>query len=152
MIATVKGADCPDGARFIPKAAGSVWENQIAPDGGLQKRLVLCPAGYLLWREESNADLDECRRCELSTYLLNPVSWTGSNITQTSACNECEEGSVCGGGNSVVAKSGYWRMILHVVDEFEYLPEALCTEVGAVCLFPEGKMRRCIFTVEGLDF
>ncbi len=40
-----KGATCPNGVAFLSNAAGSEWTDQPAADGGLQKRILSCPAG-----------------------------------------------------------------------------------------------------------
>jgi hypothetical protein len=40
-----KGATCPDGVAFVSNAAGSEWADEPSADGGLQKRILRCPAG-----------------------------------------------------------------------------------------------------------
>ena len=48
-----KGAMCPDGVAFVSNAAGSEWEVEPAADGGLQKRILSCPAGASEREQES---------------------------------------------------------------------------------------------------
>jgi hypothetical protein len=40
-----RGATCPDGVAFFSNEAGSEWADKPAAGGGLQKRILSCPAG-----------------------------------------------------------------------------------------------------------
>ena len=58
-----KGATCLDGVQFVSNAPGSEWEMERAYNGGLQRRIASCPAGYKMQREHRIPDADDCIRC-----------------------------------------------------------------------------------------
>jgi hypothetical protein len=66
---TRQGAVCPDGDQFNP-TSGSVWEDVRAGNGGIQKRLLECPPGYSLERDEAVAVTDACLPCDIGKYRL----------------------------------------------------------------------------------
>ena len=142
-----KGAQCPDGAQFLPLAVGSVWEEVRASNGGLQKRLVECPAGYALAREEALAIGDTCTACDPGTFRLIPSTLADLNSSDDQ-CFVCDPKATCRGSDVVEADEGYWRFepTLWGTDEmgtaFEYLPDVVCYVDGEVCLFPEGSFAR----------
>ncbi len=146
-----KGADCPDGAQFLPLAVGSVWEEVRASNGGIQKRLVQCPAGYELNREEALAIGDACTMCPQGSYRLIPSTLTDLRASQTTSnpqCTQCDPKATCRGSHIVEGKTGYWRYnpmpwgTAEMDNAFEYLPDVACTFEGEVCLFPEGSFAR----------
>jgi len=98
-----KGAFCPDGDLFVPKPVDSEWEIIWSGPRGLDavKRVVSCPPGYYMLREEKYPLEDECVRCEASTYLLDKSNF--------SACLNCPVGATCAGGDDVTALQGFWR-------------------------------------------
>ena len=130
---------CPDGLAFEPIANGSVWEIKVESDGGLYRRIVWCPSGFELIRDEVMPELDDCRQCHKDTYLLDPIRWQGQNVSATN-CFPCEMGANCAGGNSIEATPSHWKMTFVYSDGHEYLQEAACgnKEEGTVCMFPEG--------------
>lgn len=95
-----KGAHCPDGKAFIrlPDESDATSEWEIV-DGVY--RIVTCPPGYMMNRDEELPLDDACIRCEAGTYLLEQSNY--------SACLNCPMGAVCEGGDSVVAVQGFWR-------------------------------------------
>jgi hypothetical protein len=154
-----KGALCPDGAQFLPLAVGSVWEEVRASNGGIQKRLVQCPAGYELNREEMLATGDECKECSKGSYRLIPSTLADLRASQMNLsaqqCKSCDARATCQGLENVESIPGYWRLNptpwanpTNLSNLFEYLPDAAC-HVGdddKVCLFPEGSFARSGWT------
>jgi hypothetical protein len=60
------GATCPDGAQFLPLAEGSVWEevevfNSDTSEYRRVYRIVSCPPGYALARDEERPNNDNCK-------------------------------------------------------------------------------------------
>ena len=104
-----EGASCPDGVQFLSNAAGSEWEEERAENGGLQRRIASCPAGYKMQRKPARPQADACVRCIRGEYRLEPVRWHGPNVTLP-GCLKCPKGSNCSGGDNVVANAGYWRL------------------------------------------
>jgi hypothetical protein len=98
-----KGAFCPDGDLFVPKPVESEWEIIWSGPRGLDavKRVVSCPPGYYMFRDEKYPLEDQCVRCEASTYLLDRNNF--------SACLNCPQGATCAGGEDVTALQGFWR-------------------------------------------
>ena len=151
-----KGADCPDGAQFLPLAVGSVWEEVRASNGGIQKRLVQCPAGYELNREEALAIGDACTMCLPGSYRLIPSTLADLRASQTNSsspqCTPCDPKAECLGSDIVEAKDGYWRYnpkpwdTAEMDNAFEFLPDVVCSFEGEVCLFPEGSFFRSGWT------
>jgi hypothetical protein len=146
------GALCPDGARFLPLAIGSVWEEVRANNGGIQKRLVQCPAGYALAREEAIAINDACSSCPEGKYRLLPSTLADLRASQTNLsnpqCISCDKRATCRGSDNIEAIPGYWRLSLRpwatdeMDDAFEYLLDVACNVSGEICLFPEGSFAR----------
>lgn len=129
-----KGALCPDGALFLPIANGSVWEEVASSNGGIQKRIVECPPGYSLEREEAYPNADNCLACAPTTYRLEP---TFINSTKPH-CIACDPKATCRGSDVVESLEGYWRFAPVLWDDtYEYLPGIECLIEGAVCLFPD---------------
>ena len=73
------GARCPEGTFTPHDPADSVWN---ATQMGVN-RLVRCPAGYVLVRDEENPTLDRCLPCPPYTYSVEEAFfgqrplWTG---------------------------------------------------------------------------
>lgn len=140
-----QGEVCPDGAAFNQVPADSEWtlENDFS-EGGLQYRLDLCPAGYMLSREPGNPpELDACEKCVNGKYLLHKVKYQkdrgNSSAAGYSECRKCPENANCSGGNMVESNAGYWRMQLRYTnsslappgyDGFEYIYEKNCNETS----------------------
>jgi hypothetical protein len=151
-----KGADCPDGAQFLPLVVGSVWEEVRSSNGDIQKRLVQCPAGYELNREEALAIGDACTMCSQGSYRLIPSTLADLRASQTNPsnqqCFQCDPKATCRGSAIVEAKDGYWRFnpmpwgTAEMDNTFEYLPDVACNFEGEVCLFPEGSFARSGWT------
>jgi hypothetical protein len=135
-----------DGARFVPRAKGSEWEETRAEDGGLQKRILSCPPGYELHRDDKVPELDDCKRCENGFYLLETSFWTGPNsvLPKCRSCNSAR--ASCSGEDNIEALNGFWRMQFGYVDDHEYLADSFCGILwaeGEVCMFPEGSFYNC---------
>ena len=151
-----RGALCPDGAQFLPLAVGSVWEEVRANNGGIQKRVVQCPAGYAVTREEAIAINDACNSCPEGKFRLLPSTLADLRASQTNLskpqCVSCDKRATCQGLDNVEAVPGYWRLVLEPwgTDEmgnaFEYLPAVACNVSDEVCLFPEGSFVRSGWT------
>jgi hypothetical protein len=151
-----KGALCPDGAQFLPLVVGSVWEEVRASNGGIQKRLVQCPAGYELNREEALATGDQCKACSKGSYRLIPSTLADLRASQMNLsaqqCKSCDIRATCQGLDNVEAIPGYWRLnpmpwaMNEMYSAFEYLPDVACYVDGEVCLFPEGFFARSGWT------
>ena len=133
-----RGADCPNGAALLPKAAGSAWEEveHLTTTGEyiLVKRITMCPPGYELTREPNIPTNDNCALCGKTTYRLEP-SYVNSSSPQ---CLACDPKANCAGGDVAEAVEGYWRFQPIRWDEtYEYLPDASCEgKEGQACLFP----------------
>jgi len=129
-----------DGARFVPKAKGSQWEEIRAKTGGLQKRILMCPPGHVLRRYEDVPELDDCQRCENGFYLIESSFWEGPNAT-LKECRRCPSEADCRGADRMEAHAGFWRLQFQYTDGYEYLMDAGCgtrLSEGQVCLFPDG--------------
>ena len=116
MLFSCQGSchNCPTGAVCNGKIlfglpSDSVWINE---SGVL--RLVECPAGYILVRDDSLPDRDECVICPAGTYSAISAS-TKSDILRVSTaseavglCLQCEKGLTCIGGSDYYAQPGYY--------------------------------------------
>ena len=98
-----QGALCPDGRSFIPIAEGSVWEIELKGSNGRNqvKRLVTCPPGWAMSRDNRYPLEDQCLKCEAGTYLLDQSNFSN--------CLSCAVGAMCSGGSAVAANAGFWR-------------------------------------------
>jgi len=86
-----KAADCST-LEFRSVAVGSVWEEEQASDlSGLQKRILSCPAGYKMMRDQEAPDQDNCLKCSKDYYRLTPVVWQG-NSSLLPDCHPCPKG------------------------------------------------------------
>ena len=136
-----KGGDCSDITKFVPLANGSIWEDAVLSDNsGIRKRVVECPPGYALERDEEYPDLDNCAICEVNSYRLDR-SYVNSSKPHCTPCDP-KLNFDCRGGNIVEAKKGYWRfapLTWKEDDQYEYVPGAACPQEGYPCLFPEVK-------------
>jgi hypothetical protein len=98
------GATCPDGSNFVPVVNGSQWDvNQSS--GNHLYRLVKCPAGYIISRDDKFPDQDRCVQCQVGTYSLIVATSTAV------ACQPCPVGGTCPGGDVVLSIDGYWRRL-----------------------------------------
>jgi|NorSeaMetagenome_1021524.scaffolds.fasta_scaffold57340_1 hypothetical protein len=142
-----------DGARFIPNAKGSQWQEVRAKDGHLRMRILSCPPGYQLRRTEDRPEYDDCQRCENGYYLLGSSTWQGENAT-VQTCKVCPSGrAVCSGADHVEAIPGFWRLQFQYADGHEYLNDTGCGlrwAEGDVCMYPSGSvpypLMPCILT------
>jgi len=109
-----QGAFCPDGDLFVPVPDGSEWEIIFSGARGLDavKRLVSCPPGYYMLRDERYPLEDQCLRCDANTYLLDQSNF--------SACLSCPVGATCAGGDDVSTLPGYWRQPDDWVNNWTY--------------------------------
>jgi len=124
-----KGAECPDGALFLSKAQGSVWENVFASAGGIQNRIIECPAGHALERADAYPNADLCNPCPPNQYRLEPSFLN----TSKPHCIPCDTKATCRGTDVVEAIEGYWRFSPTKWDEaFEYLHGTECNFPGKV--------------------
>ena len=110
---------CPEGARcengnFESKVAGSEWKEERAENGGLQRRIWSCPAGYKMLRRQNLPAGDECKRCETGFYRLEPVRWPGLDAEVSDSCISCPPGVDCRGGNISESEVGWWLKIQQV--------------------------------------
>jgi hypothetical protein len=98
-----KGARCPDGDLFIPDPDGSEWEIVYSGSRKLNmvKRIVSCPPGYFMERDNRYPLEDRCLRCDANTYLLDQNNF--------SACLNCPVGATCAGLDDVTTLEGFWR-------------------------------------------
>ena len=97
-----------DGSKFVSKAPSSVWENEPAIDGGLQKRLLSCPPGYELKGDAPFTDQDECVVCPQRSYLLKPVRWEGPDVLLP-GCFSCPTSVICQERDVIEARMSCWR-------------------------------------------
>jgi len=117
------GAECPDGAQFVPKVAGSEWTLEIASDGTHMRRLSKCPRGHALLRTESLPQADTCEVCPGTAdtgYSLTDAVWNGNENETGLAffCNTCPRPAhsvTCRGSSQVEAKAGWWLVEEEVV-------------------------------------
>jgi hypothetical protein len=119
------GAICPDGKVFLPSVNESKWEvNQSS--GNDVYRLVECPPGYVISRDEKFPDQDRCILCAAGTYSLIAA------VSTAVACRPCPVGGDCIGGDVVLAKEGFWR---RDIDLEEKLPAAQIYKcpIGSLC-------------------
>lgn len=97
---------CTDGARFIPRIAGSKWFVEDSTDGAGERahrlRITECPAGFALVRRQSMPQTDQCEECPGTFpfgYSLKTQSWTGNDsLTSDSTLaltNVCLEVCMC---------------------------------------------------------
>ena len=137
-----EGASCPDGVQFVSNVADSEWEEERVTNGGLQRRIASCPAGYKMQRKQAIPDTDACVKCIEGKYRLEPVRWQGPDAILPE-CFPCPTGATCSGGNNVEASKGYWRLQMQLAGDYEYLDVAadVCKtadDEGSECLFPTG--------------
>ena len=137
-----EGASCPDGVQFVSNVADSEWEEERVTNGGLQRRIASCPAGYKMQRKQAIPDTDACVKCIEGKYRLEPVRWQGPDAILPE-CFPCPTGATCSGGNNVEASKGYWRLQMQLAGDYEYLDVAadVCKtadDEGSECLFPAG--------------
>jgi hypothetical protein len=95
-----KGALCPDGKSFIRLPDGGKATSEWEIVDGVY-RILSCPPGYMMNREEELPLDDQCKWCEAGTYMLEQSNY--------SSCLNCPMGAVCEGGDSVIAVEGFWR-------------------------------------------
>ncbi len=80
---------------------GSEWE-VTESSGNDVYRLIECPSGYVIKREEDFPDQDHCIQCAEGTYSIILAKSTAV------ACHPCPVGGICTGGDSVLAIEGFW--------------------------------------------
>jgi len=122
----IGGAICCGKNIFFELTEGSVWENFDFqwPDGhwSVVRRLMACPIGYSLIRDDADPTSDHCLQCPPYTFSLEDSKWVEQERVYpskqawsdamadkvTRPCNPCPPGSTCFGGNKVNASRGYW--------------------------------------------
>ena len=71
-----------------------------------------------IWPPDASADLKRdfpkgryCQTCDRGTYIVSSTAMceNATEQDQCNACKVCPEGACCPGGNTVVAKKGYWE-------------------------------------------
>ena len=101
-LAWVTWPYCTDGARFIPRVAGSKWSVEDSFDGAGERahrlRITECPAGFALVRGQNRPQTDQCEKCPGTFpfgYALKTQRWTGndsltsdSTLALTNVCLE----------------------------------------------------------------
>ena len=81
---------------------GSKWAVNSSSGNHLY-RLIECPSGYVISRDESFPDQDRCVQCTTGFYSLVVAKSTDV------ACQPCPIGGSCTGGDTVLSIDGYWR-------------------------------------------
>jgi hypothetical protein len=111
------GATCPDGKEFNPIINESKWSVEFFGTGSHRFRLIECPAGYTISRDDSFPDQDRCLICPSGMYSI-----IVANSTSIS-CRQCPLGARCTGGNFVEAITGFWRRdVVQSVEVFRCAP------------------------------
>jgi hypothetical protein len=126
------GASCPDGKSFVPLVNDSKWRAEYI-NGEHKMRILQCPPGYVLGREDKFPDQDRCTECPITFYSL-VVATSNSTV-----CKPCPIGADCPGGNFVISKEGYWKKsnnMLRLIPDSADIPADL--QVAAVFKCPPG--------------
>jgi hypothetical protein len=111
------GATCPDGKTFSSTVNGSTWSAELFGMRDHIFRLVECPAGFIISRDDSFPDQDRCVQCPSGMYSI-----VVANSTSIS-CRPCPLGAKCPGGSTVEASYGFWRRDgAQVVEVFRCAP------------------------------
>jgi hypothetical protein len=97
------GAICPDGKTFNSVVNESKWSVESIKVGGHFFRLIECPIGYTISKDDSFPDQDRCVQCPSGMYSI-----VVANSTSIS-CHLCPLGAQCPGGSIVEAQKGFWR-------------------------------------------
>ncbi len=85
---------------------GSKWEvNRSESSGTHLYRLIECPPGYIISRDEMFPDQDRCVQCSAGSYSIVVAKSTDV------ACKPCPIGGNCTGGDVVMSIAGYWRRV-----------------------------------------
>lgn len=87
---------------------GSQWVTE-----GSGFRLVGCPAGSILVRNDAFAVADECVECPFGKYSIVPPVFPDILVVQSASvaseeCVLCDKGLQCDGGSKFKARRGYW--------------------------------------------
>jgi hypothetical protein len=123
-ICPSSGAFCAGRDNFQPVVDSSCWQKVVTPVGNSHAtlmRVVSCPPGFVLVRDNADATLDQCARCPLEYYSLDRAIYPGeimviktlrdlttSDNGTAALCLPCPAGAVCVGPEVNVA-IGYWR-------------------------------------------
>lgn len=118
------GANCAGFNAFQPVVPNSCWGNQSVVSGGgkvMLMRVISCPPGYVLVRDDTDPTLDQCAECPLDYYGLERSVYpgtimvaksikdlTGANSNTSSLCLQCPTGATCA-GRQVNIQFDYWR-------------------------------------------
>lgn len=108
-LLTYAGATCPDGSKFLPVVNGSKWGVEKPSDGIHLYRLIGCPPGYVISRDDLFPDQDRCVQCSTGTYSLIFAESTAVK------CQACPVGGICSGGDIVQSTDGFWRRDVEVL-------------------------------------
>jgi hypothetical protein len=106
------GAVCSEGTFTADDPADSVWE---ATQMGVY-RLVRCPRGYVLVRDEDKPALDRCTPCPPYTYSIEEAVY-GQKMSvgqgDEIVCNPCSRGkATCLGKDNVSPLPGFWSPLI----------------------------------------
>ena len=108
-----KGATCEQGAFKPSSPTDSVWN----ATGGVY-RIVSCPPGYVLIRDEQAPVLDRCILCAADTYSVEEAVfgerlWGRSIENFRQFCHPCPRSKAkCGGGSDIRPLPGYWSPLI----------------------------------------
>ena len=103
---------------------GSKWEIKRSSESHLY-RLIECPPGYVISRDEMFPDQDRCVQCTAGFYSLVVAKSTDD------ACQPCPIGGNCTGGDIVLSIDGYWRRNVGLDDVILYSAEIYKCPVGS---------------------
>jgi len=112
-ITLKEGATCQDGLFTPSNPANSVWN---ATSNGVY-RIMSCPPGYVLIRDENESSLDRCVPCAPDTYSVEEAVfgeklWDRSVENYNKYCHACPRSRArCTGANDVRPLAGLLRTL-----------------------------------------
>jgi len=112
-----KGATCSNGLFRPSHPVNSVWNST---SGGIQ-RIVKCPVGYVLIRDEDQPVLDRCVACAPDTYSVEEAVfgkklWDRSVENYNQYCHPCPRSrAMCSGGNDIRPLAGCSSCTLMII-------------------------------------
>ena len=107
------GLRCVAGTHEAPLIEGSEWRLE-----GDHMRVVRCPPGYVILRDEGDrSEIDQCLECppryyssEWAEYSDDGALVVRKEVEATNGrCLPCPEGSICDGGAHIVPKKNWWK-------------------------------------------
>jgi hypothetical protein len=108
----------------VPIVKESKWGVNVS-NGNHLYRLIECPAGYVISRDESFPDQDRYVQCQPGTYSL--VVAKSTNVP----CLACPVGGNCTGGNTVLSIDGFWRRDINRENVSKAAAEIFKCPIGA---------------------